>query len=57
VPDDNVPPELLMMVLIGGKDRSLREFRVLAQEARLEVQNAGCLASGRFAVECRPVNS
>jgi SAM-dependent methyltransferase len=55
VANDDVPPELLMMVLIGGKDRSLREFRELAREAGLEVRNTGPLLSGRFAVECRPV--
>jgi SAM-dependent methyltransferase len=53
VPDENVPPELLMMVLVGGKERSLAEFRTLAREAGLEVQKAGRVASGRFAVECR----
>ncbi len=56
VPDDNVPPELLMMVLVGGKDRSLREFHMLAGEAGLEVRRSGLLASGRFAVECRPAS-
>jgi SAM-dependent methyltransferase len=54
VPDENVPPELLMMLLVGGKERSLAEFRTLAREAGLEVQKAGRVASGRFAVECRP---
>jgi hypothetical protein len=57
VPDDNVPPELLMMVLIGGKDRSLPEFRKLAGEAGLQVRKAGPLESGRYAVECRPLSS
>jgi hypothetical protein len=44
-------PEL---VLVGGVTRSLERFRELAGEAGLEVQTAGMLASGRFAVECRP---
>lgn len=57
VPDENVPPELLMMVLIGGKERSLRDFQVLAAEAGIEVLKSGCLPSTRFAVECRPANS
>ena len=43
-----------MMVLVGGKDRSLAEFRELARAAGLDVQAAGRLPSGRFAVECRP---
>ncbi len=47
-------PELLMMVLLGGKDRTAREFGELALQAGLEISAAGRLPSGRFAVECRP---
>jgi 2,7-dihydroxy-5-methyl-1-naphthoate 7-O-methyltransferase len=47
-------PELLMLVLVGGKDRSLPEFRELARASGLEVQGVGRQPSGRFAVECRP---
>jgi len=47
-------PELLMMVLVGGRDRSLAEFRELARSAGLEVQAAERLRSGRFAIECSP---
>jgi 2,7-dihydroxy-5-methyl-1-naphthoate 7-O-methyltransferase len=56
-PDDagGPSPELLMLVLVGGKDRTLTEFRDLAGAAGLRVQAAGRLASGRYAVECRPV--
>jgi hypothetical protein len=53
-PDDaptGLSPEL---VLMGGKDRSLAEFRALARAAGLAVQAAGRQSSGRFAVECRP---
>lgn len=55
-PDEaGVPsPELLMMVLVGGKDRTLTEFRRLAHAAGLEVQRAERQLSGRFVVECRP---
>jgi SAM-dependent methyltransferase len=54
-PDEaGVPsPELLMLVLVGGKHRTLTEFRALARAAGLEVQAAGRLPSGRFVVECR----
>jgi SAM-dependent methyltransferase len=48
-------PELLMLVLVGGKHRTLTEFRALARAAGLEVQAAGRLPSGRFAVECRTI--
>jgi hypothetical protein len=47
-------PELLMLVLVGGRNRSLAEFRDLARASGLEVQAAGRQPSGRFAVECRP---
>jgi SAM-dependent methyltransferase len=50
-------PELLMLVLVGGKQRSLTEFRTLSQAAGLEIQAAGRLPSGRFAVECRPAEA
>jgi hypothetical protein len=44
----------MMMVLVGGKQRSLAEFEELAREAKLEVSAAGWQPSGRFVVECRP---
>lgn len=44
-----------MLVLIGGKDRSLSEFRALALASGLEVVAATRQPSGRFVVECRPV--
>jgi SAM-dependent methyltransferase len=47
-------PALLMMVLVGGRDRSLAEFRALAGAAGLEVWAAERQPSGRFVVECRP---
>jgi 2,7-dihydroxy-5-methyl-1-naphthoate 7-O-methyltransferase len=54
-PDDRADPQLLMMVLLGSKDRTLTEFRELANGASLTVQAAERLPSGRFAVECRPM--
>jgi hypothetical protein len=52
--DDSGPsPELLMMVLVGGKSRSLAEFRQLARTAGLEIHAVGRQPSGRFVVECR----
>jgi hypothetical protein len=55
-PDDagGPSPALLMMVLVGGKERSLSEFRGLARSAGLEVHAAGRQPSDRYAVECRP---
>jgi SAM-dependent methyltransferase len=46
-------PELLMMVLVGGRDRSLVEFREMARAAGLEVQGCGRQRSGRVVIECR----
>ena len=56
-PDGNSAPsaELLMLVLVGGKARSLTEFRQLARPVGLEVVNAERQPSGRFVVECRPI--
>jgi hypothetical protein len=43
-----------MMVLVGGRERTLAEFRELAREAKLDVHAAERQPSGRFVVECRP---
>jgi 2,7-dihydroxy-5-methyl-1-naphthoate 7-O-methyltransferase len=51
--DGGPSPELLMMVLVGGKSRGLAEFRDLAHAAGLEVHAVGRQPSGRFVVECR----
>jgi hypothetical protein len=53
-PNEVAPPELLMMVLVGGRDRTLAEFRELACESGLEVRAFGRRKSGRFVVERRP---
>jgi 2,7-dihydroxy-5-methyl-1-naphthoate 7-O-methyltransferase len=55
-PDEaGVPsPALLMMVLVGGKDRTLSEFRALARAAGLDVRATGRQSSGRYVVECAP---
>jgi SAM-dependent methyltransferase len=46
--------ELLMMVLVGGRERSLAEFREIADAAGLEVLAARPNRTGRYLVECRP---
>jgi SAM-dependent methyltransferase len=48
-------PELLMMVLVGGKSRSMAEFGRLARDAGLEIHAADRSPSGRLVVECRPI--
>ena len=53
-PGEDASPELLMMVLVGGRGRTLDEFREMAREAGLEVRAVGRQASGRVIVECRP---
>jgi hypothetical protein len=51
---DGIPsPELLMLVLVGGKSRSLSQLRELARAAGLQVLATGHQPSGRFVVECR----
>jgi hypothetical protein len=49
--------ELLMLVLVGGKQRTVAEFEELARSAGLEVVAAGRQPSGRFVVECRPARA
>ena len=54
-PDDDKPadPSILMMLLVGGKERSLSEFRSLAGRSGLEVSATERQQSGWFIVECR----
>jgi 2,7-dihydroxy-5-methyl-1-naphthoate 7-O-methyltransferase len=54
-PGESAAPDLLMLVLVGGKERTLAEFRELARGAALDVSASGRQPSGRFVVECRPV--
>ena len=54
-PGEEASPELLMMVLVGGRGRTLDEFREMAREAGLEVTAVGRQASGRVIAECRPI--
>ncbi|MGA2118542.1 MAG: methyltransferase [Bryobacteraceae bacterium] len=53
-PGEEASPALLMMVLVGGRDRTLEEFRGLARQAGLEISAVGRQLSGRVIVECRP---
>jgi hypothetical protein len=48
-------PDLLMLVLLGGKSRTLAEFREMAARAGLAIHAADRLPSGRFSVECIPL--
>jgi SAM-dependent methyltransferase len=51
---DAVPHEIsISSVLVGGKDRSISEFRVLAAGSGLTVVEAQQQSSGYFVVECR----
>jgi hypothetical protein len=51
---DRPSPELLMLVLVGGKSRTLGDFRELAGQAGLTVTATGRTPSGKLIVECRP---
>ncbi len=55
-PGEDASPALLMLVLIGGRERTLDELREMAREAGLDVRSAGRQASGRYIVECRPLS-
>lgn len=54
-PEPVAPPELMMLVLVGGKGRTLPEFAALARDAGLTIVAAGRTPGGGFSVECRPV--
>jgi hypothetical protein len=53
-PGDPASPEVMMMVLVGGRGRTFEEFRALADAAGMDVTAVGRQASGRVIVECRP---
>jgi hypothetical protein len=55
MPDNSPRPLTIEMVLVGGKHRTVSEFRELAHEAGLEVVAAERQSSGYFVVECRPI--
>jgi SAM-dependent methyltransferase len=55
-PDGTRPGLTVEMVLAGGKQRTVAQFRELARAAGLRVQAAERLPSGRFVVECRPAS-
>jgi hypothetical protein len=53
---DGTPKSLeIVNVLLGGKIRTLAEFKPLARKAGLEILSARQQASGYFVVECQPV--
>ncbi len=53
---DSAPRGLsIEMMLLGGKHRTVAEFRELARQSRLEVSTAG-RQFGYFVVECRPAS-
>jgi len=45
----------ISMLMVGGKDRTVSEFREIARQAGLEIVAAGQQPSGYFVVECRTV--
>jgi SAM-dependent methyltransferase len=53
-PGDEADPELLMLVLVGGKGRTLEEFRELGRRASLEMTAHGKQPSGKKIAEFRP---
>jgi hypothetical protein len=53
-PGQDASPALLMMVLLGGRERTLDQLRELACEAGLAVAAVARQRSGRVVVECRP---
>jgi SAM-dependent methyltransferase len=56
-PGDQADPELLMLVLVGGKGRTLDEFLELGRQASLVMTANGKQPTGRKIAEFRPVGS
>jgi len=54
-PGEEASPDLLMLVLVGGRSRTVDEFREMAGKAGMRVTAAGRAPSGRVLIECRPV--
>ncbi len=54
VADGTARPVSIEMVLLGGKHRSVSEFRELANEVGLTILAADRQPFGEFVVECRP---
>ncbi len=54
-PGQEASPELLMLVLVGGRDRSVEELRALGRQSGLEIQAVGRQSSGKFIIEFRPL--
>jgi SAM-dependent methyltransferase len=51
-PGEAASPALLMMVLVGGRDRTIDELREMARDVGLQVTAVGRQTSGRVLVEC-----
>ncbi len=54
VPDGAPMPLAIEMLLVGGRQRAISEFRSLASAAGLEVAASGPQSAGSLVVECRP---
>lgn len=53
-PGEAASPALLMMVLVGGRERTVDELREMGSTAGLEMRAVGRQPSGRVIVEYRP---
>ncbi len=53
-PGQPASPDLLMLVLVGGKDRSIEELRALGSEAGLTLRAVGRQPTGKYLVEFVP---
>lgn len=52
-PNPTASADLLMLVLVGGKERTLYEFNTLAAAAGLTIERSGTSRRGKFYVQCR----
>ena len=54
-PGEPASPELLMLVLVGGRGRAIDEYRVMTRNAGLDLRSVTRVPSGRYVVDCRPI--
>jgi 2,7-dihydroxy-5-methyl-1-naphthoate 7-O-methyltransferase len=54
-PGERASPALLMLVLLGGRERTIEELREIGREVGLDLTKVGRQPSGRALVEFRPM--
>jgi SAM-dependent methyltransferase len=54
-PGEPADPDLLMLVLVGGRSRTIDEYRALTARAGMEIRTVSPISNGRYSVDGRPI--